>query len=141
MFLCDSIDSFRFPTYLFFINHFKQLGPEPAFGRLGLGGSSGGYSSHGYTSHASIRAYGAQLGGDSCSSEDLQNIVVNIDWIVLTLFIESRPRAGLRPAGPRWIVGREQFSWVHFSRLASRLRRSARRGQLFFGSFFKCVFL
>ena len=27
-----------------------------------------------YTSHASLRAYGAQLGGDSSSSEDLQNI-------------------------------------------------------------------
>ena len=24
----------------------------------------------------------------------------------------TRPRAGLRPAGPRWIVGRVQFSWV-----------------------------
>ena len=43
---------------------FTLLGPEPAFGRLGLGGSLGGYSSHGYTSHASLRAYGAQLGGD-----------------------------------------------------------------------------
>ena len=31
---------------------FLILGPEPAFGRLGLGGSSGGYSSHWYTSHA-----------------------------------------------------------------------------------------
>ena len=43
-----------------------KLGPEPAFGRLGLGESLGGYSSHGYTSqsHASLRAYGAQLGGD-----------------------------------------------------------------------------
>ena len=29
---------------------FKSLGPEPAFGRLGLCGSSGGYSSRGYTS-------------------------------------------------------------------------------------------
>ena len=37
----------------------------------------------------------------------------------------NRPKAGLRPAGPRWIVGRVQLSWVHFSRLASRLRRSA----------------
>ena len=35
--------------------------------------------------------------------------------------------AGLRPAGPRRIVGRVQFLWVNFSRLASRLRRSARR--------------
>ena len=51
-----------------------KLGPEPAFGRLGLGGSLGGYSSHGYTSHASLRAYGAQLGGDSCSSGALQII-------------------------------------------------------------------
>ena len=41
----------------------------------------------------------------------------------------TRPRAGLRPAGPRWIVGRVQFSWVHFSRLALRLRHSALRGQ------------
>ena len=43
---------------------FAQLGPEPAFSRLGLGGSSGGYSSHGYTSHASLRVFGTQLGGD-----------------------------------------------------------------------------
>ena len=45
-------------------NHLYVLGPTPAFGRLGLGGSSGGYSSHGYTSHASLRAFGAQLEGD-----------------------------------------------------------------------------
>ena len=43
---------------------FKLLGPEPAFGRLGLGGSSGECSSHKYTFHASLRAYGAQLEGD-----------------------------------------------------------------------------
>ena len=43
---------------------FGTLGPEPAFGRLGLGGSSGECSSHGYTSHALLRAYSAQLGGD-----------------------------------------------------------------------------
>ena len=47
------------------LNIFEILGPEPAFGRLGLGGSSGGYSSHGYTSHASLRAFGAQLGGEN----------------------------------------------------------------------------
>ena len=35
-------------------------------------------------------------------------------------------QAGLRPAGPRGIVGRVHLSRVHFSRLASRLRRSAR---------------
>ena len=40
------------------------LGPEPAFGRLGLGGSLGGYSSHGYTSDDSVRDFGAQLGVD-----------------------------------------------------------------------------
>ena len=44
--------------------YFNTLGPEPAFSRLGLGGSSGGYSSHGYTSDASVRAFGAQLGVD-----------------------------------------------------------------------------
>ena len=38
-------------------------GPRPAFGRLGLGGSSRGYSSYRLTSHASLRACGAQLGG------------------------------------------------------------------------------
>ena len=27
----------------------------------------------------------------------------------------TRPRAGLRPAGPRWIVGRVHFSWIHAS--------------------------
>ena len=48
--------------------------PRPAFGRLGLGGSLGGNSSHGYTSHASLRAYGAQLGGDSCSSGAFSNV-------------------------------------------------------------------
>ena len=37
--------------------------PRPAFGRLGLGGSSRGYSSYRLTSHASLRACGAQLGG------------------------------------------------------------------------------
>ena len=47
-----------------YVKVFMKLGPEPAIGRLGLGWSSGGCSSHGYTSHASLRAYGAQLGGD-----------------------------------------------------------------------------
>ena len=37
--------------------------PRPAFGRLGLGGLSRGYSSYRLTSHASLRACGAQLGG------------------------------------------------------------------------------
>ena len=46
-----------FCLFLFYI-----LGPEPAFGRLGLDGLSGGYSSHGYTSQALLRAKGAQLG-------------------------------------------------------------------------------
>ena len=36
-----------------------KLGPEPAFGWLGLSGSSGGY-----ISHALLRAFVAQLGGD-----------------------------------------------------------------------------
>ena len=45
------------------------LGPEPAFGWLGLSGSSGEYSSHEYTSHEYtshplLRAFGTQLGGD-----------------------------------------------------------------------------
>ena len=52
-------------------------------------------------------------------------------------FKKTRPNAGLRPAGPRWIVGGVQFSWVHFSRLASRLRRSARRGQIVFQKTYK----
>ena len=47
-----------------FDGSFLKLGPEPVFGWLGLGGSSGGYSYHGYTSHASLRAYGAQLSMD-----------------------------------------------------------------------------
>ena len=55
----------------------------------------------------------------------------------LILFNETRPRAGLRPAGPRWIVGRKQFSWVHFSCLVSRLRRSARRGQFVLRELYK----
>ena len=50
---------------------FSILGPEPAFGRLGLGGSSGECSSHRYTFHALLRAYGAQLGGDRLSSRRL----------------------------------------------------------------------
>ena len=48
------------------ISYLTILGPEPAFGQLGLDGLSGGYSSYGYTSHASLRACGAQLGGDNC---------------------------------------------------------------------------
>ena len=43
---------------------FYKLGPTPAFGRLGLGGSSGGYTFHGNTFHASLCAFGAQLEGD-----------------------------------------------------------------------------
>ena len=39
-----------------------KLGLEPAFGRLGLVGSSGGYTYYMYTSHASPRACGARLG-------------------------------------------------------------------------------
>ena len=35
-------------------------------------------------------------------------------------------QASLWPAGPRWMVGKVQFSWVNFSRLASCLQRSAR---------------
>ena len=31
----------------YLVNLFDQLGPEPAFSGLGLGGSAGGYSSHG----------------------------------------------------------------------------------------------
>ena len=58
-------------NYTYFFVLFNKLVSEPAFGWLGLGGSLGGYGSHGYTSHASLRAYGAQLGGDSSSSEDL----------------------------------------------------------------------
>ena len=43
-----------------------------------------------------------------------------------TNIYETRPRAGLRPARPSGIVGRVHLLHVHFSRLASRLRRSAR---------------
>ena len=59
------------------------------------------------------------------------------------IFMCTRPNAGLRPAGPRWIVGGVQFSWVHFSRLASRLRRSARRGQIVFQKTYKtfCLYV
>ena len=55
----------------------------------------------------------------------------------MQIFGTTRPRAGLRPAGPRWIVGMVQFSWVHFSRLTSRLRHSARRGQIVFQKTYK----
>ena len=41
----------------------------------------------------------------------------------IIIIIINRPR----PAGPRWIVARVQFSWVNFSSLASRIQRSARR--------------
>ena len=58
------------PACLLFLHGFLMciylyiLGPEPALGWLGQGRSSWGYSSHGYASHASLRAYGAQLGGN-----------------------------------------------------------------------------
>ena len=41
-------------------------------------------------------------------------------------FDNNKALAGLRLAGPSGIVGRVHLSRVHFSRLASRLRRSAR---------------
>ena len=66
--------------------------------------------------------------GDKAVSTDLSlHPRLSDTKIYMESFMETRPRAGLRPAGPRLIVGRVQFSWVHFSRLASRLRRSARR--------------
>ena len=59
-------------THVFILNeYFIELGPKPAFGRLGLGGSSGECSSHGYTFRASLRAYSTQLGGDRLSSRRL----------------------------------------------------------------------
>ena len=30
-------------------------------------------------------------------------------------FLSTRPRAGIWPAGPRWMVRRVQFSWVHLA--------------------------
>ena len=56
-------------------NHLSSLGPEPAFGRLGLGGSSGEYSSHGYTSDASVCAFGAQLGVDRLCQNIFEKII------------------------------------------------------------------
>ena len=41
----------------------------------------------------------------------------------VVLFVCTTARAGLRPAGPRWIVGRVKFSRVNFSRLALRLQK------------------
>ena len=55
--------------------------PWPAFGRLGLGGSSGGYSFHGYTFHASLRAFGAQLDSEAIYIGTFQLII-----IILTIF-------------------------------------------------------
>ena len=57
---------------------FVFLGPEPAFGRLGLGGSSGEFSSHRHTFHASLCAYGAQLGGIRLSSRKLSKDVEDL---------------------------------------------------------------
>ena len=48
-----------------------------------------------------------------------KNGIFEISKILMKLQVK------LRPAGPRWIVGRVQFARVHFSRLASSLRRSA----------------
>ena len=84
--------------------------PWPAFGRQGLVGSSGGYTYHGYTSHASPRACGARLGRKV--SRNGRNVIYPIYrqfWKVSS-----------------GIVGRVHLSRVHFLRLASRLRRSAR---------------
>ena len=49
---------------VFLLRKFYNTRPRPAFGRLALGGLSGGYSSHGYTSYTRLRAYDAELGGD-----------------------------------------------------------------------------
>ena len=76
-----------------------------------------------------IRWYPMVFNGILCYLMVFIGISLGIHWDLL-VFDGTRPRAGLRPAGPRWIVGRAQFSWAHFSRLASRLPRSARRGQL-----------
>ena len=51
-----------FATLSLVLSVFVLLGPEPAFGRLGLVGSLGGYTYYMYTSHASPRACGARLG-------------------------------------------------------------------------------
>ena len=61
------------------------------------------------------------------SSNSCQQVYINFLFVSI---LYTRPRAGLRPAGPGWIVGRVQFSWVHFSGLASRQGRSAQRGQI-----------
>ena len=54
--------------------------PWPAFGRLGLGGSSRGYSSHGLTSNASLRTCGAQLGRKEqfCYKETYKHLLLLI---------------------------------------------------------------
>ena len=56
--------------------------------------------------------------------------LTNLVFLQFKDFDWTRPRAGLRPAGPRWIIGRVQFSWAHCSRLALRLQRSARKGEI-----------
>ena len=53
-----TLDCGHFDSVFCYSATFYETRLRPAFSRLGLGGSSGGYSSHGKTSHASIRACG-----------------------------------------------------------------------------------
>ena len=65
-----------------------------------------------------------QIGEQGVGICKYQHINMNLSRY-LKIFVNTRPRAGLRPARPSGIVGRVHLLHVHFSRLALRLRRSA----------------
>ena len=60
--------------------------PRPAFGRLGLGRSLGGYTYHGYTSHTSPRACGARLGQ---KVQELLEICKNSNVLTFEPFLKA----------------------------------------------------
>ena len=74
----------------------------------------------------------------SCIRHGIGSGIGSVIGSCISSFILTMPRAGLRLVGSRLIVRRVQFSSVQqFSRLASRLRRSAPRGQIVLQKIFK----
>ena len=71
----------------------------------------------------------------NCPTVQLQDFkmakdLFNRQSIIKMIIINTRPRPTFGRLGLEWIVERLQFWWVNFSRLASHLRRSARREKM-----------
>ena len=77
------------------------------------------------------------------TSQKFAEILSNFFWyytcfsLVVRFLLTLGPTTAFGRLGLGGSSGGVQFSWVHFSRLASRLRRSARRGQIVFQKTYK----